>query len=270
MRAKAPPRIGRGGKEHHLDWSLSHVYKMMHLGTYRGVVINEDLWQRAQRRKHKDSKPGPGGRVYPFAGIRCSCGDRLHSRTNTGSTYHVNQQGERVEYPRKKMSVWYVCQSLKHTSGPKFRSFREDRIEEKWLAILKKLALAKGTLPTRRPVNLAPRIEMMTRRLDVLLRRRGKIHTAFEEGVYDARTMQQRLAAVEKEERALEADIAATKNEHEQQLQLVIGRDRAALLIKNAARHYVSANRQERAAFNAALFEVLGTPIVRDNYELSF
>ncbi|HKU67221.1 MAG TPA: recombinase family protein [Candidatus Baltobacteraceae bacterium] len=268
LREKAPPRIGRGGKEYHIRWSLSHVYKMVVLGTYRGVVIDEDLWQRAQSRKRKYSRPGPGGYVYPFSGIKCTCGHTLRARTNVSASRYRRRDGSEVIYTRSPI-VWYVCGSLKH-DGVRYLSFREERIEEQWLKMLRILSLKNAPWPTsQRATNLGPRIEMLTRRLDVLLARRDRVHAAFEDGTYDTKTMQRRLAAIDEEERKLEADIAAIQAQYERERQRLIDRDRAVALIKNAAKTYAKATREERARLNAALFAALGHPVITDAYRLT-
>lgn len=269
LRENAPPRKGKAGKQYTLLWGLSHVYKMLRIQTYRGLIVSDDLWHRAQQRKRRESQPGPGGYIYPFSGIKCSCGDTLRARTNTGSSrYHAKDGSIRV-YERKAGTVWYVCQSMKHDDGPRFRSFREDRIEEQWVKVLKRLVAGKG--PWERPPrtkDLDSRIETLTRRLETLVSRRDRIFSAFEEGVYDSKTMQERLAAADAEEQKLRAEITAQKEEHEKLVRRRNTYVSARTLIRNAARLYESADRKERARVNRALFEILGRPIISDGYRL--
>jgi DNA invertase Pin-like site-specific DNA recombinase len=270
LRATAPPRIGKRGREIRLDWSLSHVYKMVHLGTYRGVVIDDDTFERAQRRKKPASKPGRGGYVYPFSGIKCSCGHTLRARTNVFASRYKRKDGSEVVYRRAPI-VWYVCQSLKHKGGPKYRSFREERIEEVWLAALRALKLDRGPFAVKaKSTNYAPRIEMLTRRLDVLNGRRERIHVAFEEGAYDAKTMQERLSAVERDETALLEEIEQIKSAYETEREQRIERDRVAKLLRDAERLYKRGTREERAALNRAIFAAFGTPTIDDRYRMTF
>lgn len=276
LMANAPPRKGKPSKRnptgvYKLQWSLSHVYKMVRLSTYKGVVISEELWERAQKRPRRHSPPGPGGRIYPFSGIKCTCGHTLRARTNNSSMRHVLKSGKVVFYERKTAIVMYTCQSMKHPNGPRFRAFREDRLEEQWVKILKRLAIGKG--PWEDPghsVNLEPRIEMMNRRLNVLLTQRNRIHEAFETGVYDAKTMQERLSKVEAEEKKLQADIEATQGEYEQQKIRRMNFQTAKHLFKEAARLYEHASREERFKVNQSLFQILGHPIVSDGYRIRF
>lgn len=269
LRENAPPRIGKGGREIYIGWTLSHVYKMVHLETYRGLVLDEMTWQRAQKRKRPEAKPGPGGRWYPFSGARCACGDRLHARTSTSPTRYVRTDGTVAVYQRKKPTVWYVCHSMKHPVGPKFRNYPEDLLEIQWVHVLRRLQQENGAwIIGERTVSAAPRIDSLKRRIDALVARRHRIHTAFEEGVYDAKTMQERLSGVDREEQLLIDEIEAARTEHVAQQKRRIERQRITDLLRDVVDHYRRGTREERTRLNRAIFSAFGVPVIDDHYRV--
>jgi len=269
LRRNAPPREGKS-KPLPMRWSLSHLYKMVHLPTYRGVVIPPDAWDRAQKRRKSTSRPGKGGRIYPFAGVRCSCGDRLHPRTNTAPTRHTLNDGRVVVYERKTMSVWYVCQSLKHRSGPRFRSFSEAALEESWADVLRDLAKSKAWTITSRVGDPSPEIAHLQQKIDGIARRRARIHSAFENGDYDAATMRQRLEATDGMENALRTLIADLRARFEEQKLRKLESARVAELLRYAPKLYERGTRAERKRINAGIFAAFGYPVVSDDYALEF
>lgn len=274
LRETAPARKAKITKKNpdgvlKMNWSLSHLYKLVHLRTYRGIVVEEEVWDRAQQRKRPESRPGPGGRIYPFSGLLCHCGERLHARINNTASRYIRKDGSLVIYPRARHLVYYVCQSMKHPDRPRFRNFREDKIEEQWVKILARLHLAEGPFSLKeRTINRAPGTEMLQKRIDALAAKRERIHSAFEEGAYDAKTMQSRLTVVQQEERRLEAELAAARAREEEIKQRRIARERTAELIKYAAKLYTKSTRERKAELNRAIFAAYGAPTIHDDYEI--
>jgi len=263
LRQNAPPRASvRTGNPLVFKWDLSHVYRMIRCETYRDVVVDAETWDRAQRRQNAAARPsGLRKHVYPFSGLRCSCGARLKPRTN--------------EDPRRQRSteplVWYVCASLRHADAPRWRSYREDKIDVAWMEKLRGLSTGKGSWDMEeRPPASSREAELLTKRREAAEAKRTRIHQAFEDGTYDGPTFKARSAAIVEEVARIDDRIREIRAEIESYEARLLARAKVAAMMANAAEAYRDGTRAERAEMNAAIFAVFGYPTVADDYRLEF
>ena len=119
----APAKRRRDGTLRLLRWDESTVTRMLQCRTYRGIVVDEQVWDSAQFRSPAIERANK----YPFplrGAVRCSCG-RMLSTAFTGPT------GHRVRY--------YVCRySAGHLERRPFH--RADVLEAQFIALLGELA----------------------------------------------------------------------------------------------------------------------------------
>lgn len=272
LKAEAPPRQGTHGT-YPLLWSLSHLYKMVHtVRTYRGLVVDVEVWDRAQHRSRPNCAPSrPNGRVYPYSGLHCHCGERLHPRTVSGTTIHTKKDGTKVRYERKTPRRWYVCQSLSHPTGPKFRSYNEQKIDKSWLSLLRRLALSNGPWTIReRATNLEMQIATCEHKLKAIEQKQSRVHDAFEAGDYGAETMRSRLAKLADEETRIRTEIRRIQDEMTARSARMLQREQMAELIAYAPKIYEKATPEERSRINRALIAAFGNPVITDDYRVRF
>jgi site-specific DNA recombinase len=132
MHTVAPPRKKVNGDEVALAWNPASVRAWINCRTYRGTVVSEELFERANAVSNrgfviKEQTKYP----WPLGGsIRCECGRLLVTNT---ATSNFARRKKRYHYR------YYLCPaSHLHKTGDAPR-FRAEKLEEQIPAILTKL-----------------------------------------------------------------------------------------------------------------------------------
>jgi len=78
LRAVAPPKRYANGRTHEVEWTNDRVRKMLIQPAYRGVVVDEQQWDRVKRLL--EGSPDVRSRKYPWplsGALNCTCGRYL-------------------------------------------------------------------------------------------------------------------------------------------------------------------------------------------------
>ena len=123
LAAIAPPMTLKDGSAHPQRWTADRVRRMLIKTSYRGTVIDEGTWERAQRHAREVTRPRMRYE-YAFSGaLRCECGYAL-----------FGQRGPR----NTSAFLYYCCRNTVAHQG-RYKFYRSDRIEEQFLAMLDRM-----------------------------------------------------------------------------------------------------------------------------------
>jgi hypothetical protein len=120
----APPKVLRNGDVQPQKWTADRVRRLIISDSYKGTIVDDDLWYRAQPRVREINRPTVR-REYALAGaLRCECGTALVGTKGTGK--------------KSSTFLYYRCSNyLAH--GGHMKHYRSDLLEEQFVAILERL-----------------------------------------------------------------------------------------------------------------------------------
>ncbi len=240
----------KNGHAYYQKWTADRVRKLLMKSSYRGVLVSEETWLRAQRAAKEIQRPTRRFE-YPFGGsLRCECGYALFGNKGTGHyncTFH-----------------YYVCRNTDAHNG-RFRHYRSDRIEQHFLDLLHRLAVDDDLV--RRFLNLdepgkgeALQAQLATIRneLSGIDSRRRAIFKAFEDGSLAQADLQWRLDDLSQHAIDLERRIV--------QLESEIATARASTrsfaevheLVTSAAALWTNAGIEDKRALTKAMSKAFG------------
>jgi hypothetical protein len=200
--ATAPPMVLKDGRAIPQVWTSDRVHKIIAKPTYRGTLIDDATWLRAQaylREKRCKSRRFE----YPLGGaLRCECGYVLigHSGAARGEGRWRN----------------YHCMHLENHGGHS-KSHLLVKIDAQFLELLQRLCADDALLeryvatqthgPSRK--SLTAKRSARMRELDAMEARRRKIFEAFESGALSNEDLRWRLADLRDAELNLTSIIAS-------------------------------------------------------------
>jgi DNA invertase Pin-like site-specific DNA recombinase len=124
LRAVAPPKRYANGRTHDTEWTNCRVRKLLRQRAYRGVVVDEQQWDRVSRLL--DHAPDVRVRTNPWplsGALDCTCGRKLIGSV-TGSARRV-----------------YRCPAVK-VHGGRHRTYAALDIEEQFANLLASLSIS--------------------------------------------------------------------------------------------------------------------------------
>ncbi len=167
LREHAPPMIYKNPRkklsEHRMRWTRGSVPQMLRNEAYRGVVVDEALWDEVQFVQRWVPPKKTVKWEWPLSGtLRCYCGYSMTGQASGGSCNRCKGRDHRHERVR-----YYVCSERTHvgveptrsnqgpptSSKPHSRFVRADLLEEKFADLLKQMAGSRSSSHDSRPRN---------------------------------------------------------------------------------------------------------------------
>ena len=123
-REHAPSKRQPDGSDKPYRWASSTIRTLMDSSTLRGLVIDEDLWERARALRRADFKTrSPKRWPWPLVGaVRCECGRMLRGHASGVKTCRIR---------------YLICFDVSH--GKPYPSHRADALEAQFLELLGRL-----------------------------------------------------------------------------------------------------------------------------------
>lgn len=206
LHATAPPYEYRNGKVQHMRWSTTAVSRLLSNRSYRGTVVDELTFERAQRIRANRAltwPPRPARHPWPLSGaLRCWCGGAMTA--STGGKNLAN----RIRY--------YTCRNAAAHEGFRFRRERADRLEAAFVALLHQLRRTPELIAAYRaraaePASTAmlePAIQRAKAEVTALRGQRDSVWAMHARGMIRDEDVQERLDALAARRDELEARIA--------------------------------------------------------------
>ncbi|HEY5426733.1 MAG TPA: recombinase family protein, partial [Candidatus Tumulicola sp.] len=260
LHATSPPKVRRDGTARALAWNPSSVRYMIHCKTYRGLVVDPDLWDRANSISNrgfviKESTRYP----WPLGGaVRCECGRRL-----TGNPSKSNWKSQKTYSYR-----YYVCPDVKAHNGKIIRH-RAETLESQVPPILARLRAApmaeeqyaRETSKARR--ELEARLRAAEQQIATLTRRKNHAWDSAAEGGISSDDLRERLKAVDVEMDSAHRSIQRDKA----RLEALLGGERAEEhlqdVLSDLAKLWPTAAPSEQRATANALSHIVGGLIAK-------
>lgn len=206
MTMVAPPMVLRNGAVRPQKWTPDRVRRLITNQSYRGTIVDETIWYRAQRPAREVSRPVIR-REYSLSGaLRCECGTALVGTKGTGK--------------KSSTFLYYRCNNYLAHDGH-MKHYRSDRLEEQFVAILARLsadheliqqfaleASGHNDLET-----LCQRLAELDKEHERFDHRRRTLFEALEDGALDRADFQWRLEDLRESEVEIERNINLLKRE---------------------------------------------------------
>lgn len=260
LHATSPPKIRCDGTPIPLSWNPSSVRYMIRCKTYRDVVVDSDLWHRANAVSNRGFTIKESTRYpWPLGGaVKCECGRRL-----IGNPSKSNWKGKNTYLYR-----YYLCLNVKAHEG-RMPRHRAEKLEGQIPGLFSRLkattaaqdAYAKEFNSGRREIEA--RMQGVQQQIAALSRRKSHAWDLAAEGGISSEDLRERLKTLDVEmdsaQRSVqrhraELDAILGKEYVEEHLQDVFG-DLAQLWPEGAPT-------EQRAAANA-LSRIVGGLVVR-------
>lgn len=210
LQAVAPPHVFRNGRSQQVRWRPNRVSRMLSNPAYRGVVVDDVTFLRAQHVGEAHSRGnGSAGRSrhpWPLSGsIRCYCGTAMNGISG-------GAVGRRIRY--------YACRALWNHNG-RVRSVGADALEVAFIGMLERLeaepglseAYQRANTPANSPAMLERARRSVRDRVADLERRRRIVWNGLESGELRSRDAQERLDNLAAEHDDLKSQLAALDRE---------------------------------------------------------
>ncbi len=257
LQAIAAPKTYRNGRSHETDWTRSRVRMLLRCESYRGVVIDAELYDRVRRLL--DHAPDTRVRTNPWplsGALHCSCG-RLLIGSLRGSP------------PRRV----YRCTAVATHKG--HRTFAALTLERRFVELLKMLSASPKLLKefaTKKPIALAlDHAGMRASRAGAIERikeneiERARIWRLNSDGLLPDVHLAQRLNQIDEAISALKSTISEIDLELQRSVDVQRESDEAENLLREAASIWESSEAADCAAAARALARSLhGFCVVAD------
>ena len=247
----APPMVLKNGEHRPQKWTADRVRKLIIKESYRGTIVDDDLWYRAQRPAREVNRP-TRRLEHPLSGaLRCECGTALVGQKGSGKRSCTYQ--------------YYRCPNYLAHDG-KMKHHRSDLLEAQFVAILQRLtvddALIESFLTAQRLDGdadaLGARLTRLRSERDRFDERRRALFSAYEEGALDRSDLQWRLddlgrSQTELEERIshIERDLATMRSARSNLADI-------KALLAQASENWPKAAIDDRRALAKAIARALG------------
>lgn len=214
-----PPKRRANGQTRAMKWDESTITRMLACKTYRGVVVDENLWMDVQgvHGVPFDRKP-----KYPWplrGALRCSCG-RMLTTSYSG--------------PSRWRTRYYVCRNVA-VHQDRYPYHRADALEDQFGQMLEHLARNPHVRTVAEDASEdveALRTERIERQmeLDRIDARRRKVWSLFEEDGADRAEVRTRLAEITQER----TDLLRTLKEIDERIAGAAHFERTRLSVREA------------------------------------
>jgi hypothetical protein len=259
----APPMTLRNGKVLPQHWTPDRVRRMIMKSAYRGLVVDEALWYRAQRHAREVQRPTIRHEYALGGALVCECGYALVGHGGPGKLKNPDFR-------------YYQCRNYA-AHGGRMKHHRTNRIEEQFVALLLRLRAEESLL--RRFVDsnnisgegaktIRARITALRLEIETGIERRRKLFEAFEQGPLKKKDLQWRLDDLTTANEKREADIARLEDElliatsTQQEIENV------RLLVERAADLWSGAANDDKRALAKAVGNALGGLYVTNDGQL--
>jgi DNA invertase Pin-like site-specific DNA recombinase len=259
LHAASPPKVRRDGTARALAWNPSSVRYMIRCKTYRGVIVDADLWDRANSVSNrgfviKESTRYP----WPLGGaVKCECGRRL-----IGNPSKSNWESRRVYEYR-----YYTCLNL-IAHGGKVKRHRAERLEAQVPSILARLQAAPAAEAQYEKESRKARGEIEARlrsaeeQIGTLARHKGHAWDSAAEGGISNDDLRERLKAIEAEMDSVLRSIQRDKAHLEALLESEHSEERLQDVLSDLAALWPNAALSEQRATAKTLSHIVGGLIV--------
>jgi len=250
----APPMTLKDGSAHPQRWTSDRVRRLIIKPSYRGTVVDDDTWLRAQRHAREITRPTMRYEYALGGALRCECGYALVGGKGSGK--------------RSSTFRYYFCRNVEAHGS--YKHHRSDHLEAQFVSLLERLsaedallerfAAAKhvdGDLETMRGELANKKAELA--KTD---ERRRAIYSAFENGSLAQADLQWRLDDLRSIDAQLEAQIATLERElaNAQAARRSLNETRA--LVTSASSLWPTASIDDKRALAKAIANAFGGLVV--------
>jgi DNA invertase Pin-like site-specific DNA recombinase len=212
----APPKLQADGSTRKMGWHRTFVRTMLCRQTYKGVVVDADLFDRVQLVKNSDFKErGVQKFPWPLSGVvKCTCGYAITGTASGGNCQRCKGGARKHNHQRIR---YYLCNNPIAHPG-KRPHVRADRVEAQFVALLKRLVASPDTVRDyRRQASanlptLQENAKGLERDLAAIDARRRSAWDLQADGVISKDELAQRLAELRAEHDAASARLAQVRH----------------------------------------------------------
>ncbi len=259
--ATAPPMTLKDGRAVPQVWTADRVHKIIAKVTYRGTLVDDATWLRAQQYL-REMRCKSRRFDYPLGGaLQCECGYVLigHAGAARGEGRWRN----------------YHCSHLENHGGHS-RSHPIAKIDAQFVELLQRLSADDALLeryvttqthgPSRK--SLTAKLNARIRELDAMESRKRKIFDAFESGTISNEDLRWRLTDLRDSELNLASVIASIESQLAADESRSVSVAHARELIRSAAELWSAAEIEDRRAVAKAVSVACGGLFVTFKGEL--
>jgi DNA invertase Pin-like site-specific DNA recombinase len=258
LKKVAPPWEPREGEFLTQHWTGDRVATLIRNGAYRGLVVDDATWVRAQIPRREIRR---ATMKYPYAlggALTCACGTPLVGHSGPGAR-GGRARGE-VRY--------YQCRNV-DAHGGRMRHHRTTSVESQFVALLLDLRAPKGLL--ERYVSAGPRDERkaMMARLSTIRRelanfaaRKQRAYELYEGGELPRSEVERRIGELLAAEGQLQTLAAEVEAQLAGERARVMTIEAARSLVERAAETWLSADVEDQRALARAVAAAVGRLIV--------
>ena len=256
----AVPHAFKNGESHTVRWTPTRVLRLLRNQAYRGVVVDDALFLKAQAVKDRLGPVRPQrAHAFPLSGsARCYCGRALTGLVSGSSR-----------------TPYYSCRASWNHDGS-YRLVRADHLEPQFLDLLKRLRATPDLADRYRKSSAAGPMKMLKKALEEAEReiagidkRREAAWELHAAGKVRNEDLQERLDRLSRRRDELEVKVAETQ-ERLAQAQAAQRQDRDAnALFRRAPATYAKANDEERRTIVRAVALTLGGLCVEKDKKLT-
>ncbi|HEY1656219.1 MAG TPA: recombinase family protein [Candidatus Tumulicola sp.] len=250
-RERAPSKRLNDGSDRAYRWAPATIRTLMNSKTLRGLVVDEDLWERARSARALDFRArAPRRFPWPLRGaVRCTCGRLL--RGHTGGV-----EGWKIRY--------LFCSDPCHSSP--HPAHRADKLEQQFVELLRQLWAQDDFVVDKRfaddAMNEAQQLLKSARKAaSAAEERRSRVWALAEEGQITGVQLRERLDEVDAARKVASADLAAAERSIVEARASERSLESANAILSQAPAIWESADAENRAAIArlvAALPEIGG------------
>jgi len=196
----APPMTLKDGTPCPQRWTADRVRRLLIKPCYRGIIVDEATWHRAQQPIREVRRPTLRYE-YPLGGaLRCWCGYALIGNKGSG----------------KKSSTFRYYQCTNSAIHGGYKHYRSNVLEEQFVALLERLRasdelleqlLRAGAAKDTPSASVVPRLTSAKAELGRIEARRRAVFVAYEDGDLPQHDLRWRLNDLDATQGELEAQI---------------------------------------------------------------
>ena len=251
----APPMTLKNGEARPQHWTGDRVHRLLAKTSYRGILVDEVTWARAQQPAREVSRPTVR-HEYPLGGaLRCACGRALAGSTGSRAS------GVRARY--------YQCRHMRNHDGH-MKHYPSAHIEYQFEDLLGRLtadnALLENYANTRRDRDevetLDQRLDSMRRELARIDDRRRVVFEALEDATLPREQLRWRLDDLSRLETELGSQIVSAEQERELARTRRVHLDDLRRVVDSARRCWPDAQIDDRRALAKAVANAFGGLVV--------
>lgn len=246
----APPMALKNGAQWPQRWTADRIARLIKNETYKDVLIDAALWERAQQPVREIQRPTRRFEYSLGGALRCVCGYALTGVKGTG----------------KKSSTFRYYRCSNYEAHGSMKHHRSNLLEEQFIALLARLEASDDLLRTYLAGQdnnvdekvIENRLIGLKSELAGIDKRKRAIFSLFEDGVLPKEDLQWRLADLQTTEENLTQQLEALTREQRLQTVRAVQLEDLRAIVQDAHQHWLTAPIDDRRALARAIANAFG------------